>query len=193
MDKIVFFGNSLVAGYGLKDPATESLPALISKKLKQQGMSFQVVNAGISGDTTGSALSRITRSLQGEIAIFIIELGANDFLRGIAPGQIYDNLRAIISRVRSSYPRVSILILGIALPQWGHLSNGKGYDGIYEKLAKENNTAIIKSFLKNVSGNRALNMPDGVHPLAAGYQIAAENIWPEIYAIVKARALNNHL
>ncbi|WP_316846779.1 GDSL-type esterase/lipase family protein [Pedobacter psychrodurus] len=174
MEKIVFFGNSLVAGYGLKDPASESLPALIDQKLKQHGMNFQVVNAGISGDTTASALSWIARSLQGGIAIFIIELGANDFLRGIAPSLIYDNLQSIISRVKSECPRASILIPGIALPQWAHMSHGRGYGGIYEKLARENNTAIVPSFLKNVSGKRALNMPDGVHPLAPGYQIASE-------------------
>ncbi|KQM77861.1 hypothetical protein ASE74_15795 [Pedobacter sp. Leaf216] len=190
MEKIVFFGNSLIAGYGLKDPKSEALPALIDQKLKQQRFSFEVVNAGLSGDTTAAALSRIAPYLTGNIAIFVIELGANDFLRGLSPTLIYNNLQTILSRVRVAQPLASILILGIALPQWAY-GHGSGYQGIYEKLAKENGVAIVPSFLKNVAGNRSLNMPDGVHPLASGYRIAAENIWPEIHTIIQARADRN--
>lgn len=147
---------------------------------------------GSAGDTTASALLRIACSLQGDIAIFIIELGANDFLRGLAPTLIYDNLQAMKSRVKLECPRASILTLGITLPQWANTSRGNGYSGIYEKLARENNTAIVPSFLKNVSSKRALNMPDGVHPLASGYQIPVENIWPEIYALIEARTISDY-
>ncbi|MGM9478090.1 arylesterase [Pedobacter sp. GSP4] len=185
--KIIFFGDSLVAGYGLKDPATTSIPALIGAKLKQLNLTYSVVNAGISGDTTSSALSRLEGVLDQEPAIFILELGANDFLRGTSPVLILANLQLIISKVKSSCPSTSILLLGIELPDWAIGLHKADYSGIFQALAERNGIPLVPSLLKNVAGIHYLNMYDGVHPLREGYQIAAENIWPELYKIILQR------
>lgn len=188
MKKIVFFGNSLIAGYGLIYPSTESIPALIAGKLRSAGMEYEVINAGISGDTTATALDRLDRHLKGNIDIFVVELGANDFLRGVSPQEVSHNLQGIISKVITFCPQASIMLLGMALPEWAHGIHGTqslAYQNIYKDLAAENNISLVPSFLKGVAGKPGLNMPDGVHPLAAGYQIAAENIWPELSKLIK--------
>lgn len=186
-NKIVFFGDSLMAGYGLKDPSSASIPALIKVKLKKLGLNYSVINAGVSGDTTASALSRLDQALNEKPAIFILELGANDFLRGISPLLILSNLQLIISKVKSTIPSSSILLLGIELPDWATGWHHGDYSGVFSALAEKNSISLVPSFLKNVAGIRALNMYDGVHPLKEGYQIAAENIWPELYRIIQER------
>ncbi|RBQ11519.1 arylesterase [Pedobacter miscanthi] len=186
-NKIIFFGDSLVAGYGLQNPSTESIPALISEKLKQQGLNYEVINAGISGDTTSSALSRLDEVLKEKPGIFILELGANDFLRGISPLLILTNLQNIISRVKLACPGAAILLLGIELPDWATGLHQGDYTEIFSALAHKNNIELVPSFLKNVAGIRSLNMPDGVHPLKEGYAIAAENIWPVLYGVIQSR------
>lgn len=186
-NKIVFFGDSLVAGYGLKDPSSESIPALINTKLKNLGLHYSVINAGVSGDTTASALARLDQTLNEKPAIFILELGANDFLRGMSPVLILSNLQLIISKVKSTCPSASILLLGIELPDWATGLHHGDYSVIFSALAERNGISLVPSFLKNVAGIRALNMYDGVHPLKEGYQIAAENIWPELYRIILDR------
>ncbi|WP_293789800.1 arylesterase [uncultured Pedobacter sp.] len=186
-NKIIFFGDSLVAGYGLKDPSSESVPALINEKLKKLGLKYSVINAGVSGDTTASALSRLDRALNEKPTIFILELGANDFLRGISPVLILSNLQLIINKVKSTIPLASILLLGIELPDWATGLHHGNYSDIFSALAEKNSISLVPSFLKNVAGIRTLNMYDGVHPLKEGYQIAAENIWPELYRIIQER------
>ncbi|WP_412468282.1 arylesterase [Pedobacter sp. KLB.chiD] len=185
--KIVFFGDSLMAGYGLKDPSNESIPALIGAKLKQLNLNYSVINAGVSGDTTASALARLDQVLNEKPAIFILELGANDFLRGMSPVLILSNLQLIINKVKSNCPSASILLLGIELPNWATGWHQSDYSGIFPALAEKNAISLVPSFLKNVAGIRTLNMYDGVHPLKEGYQIAAENIWPELYRIIQER------
>ncbi|SFA54272.1 acyl-CoA thioesterase-1 [Pedobacter suwonensis] len=186
-NKIVFFGDSLVAGYGLKDPFSESIPALTNAKLKELGLKYTVINAGLSGDTTASALSRLGQVLNENPAIFVLELGANDFLRGISSVLIRSNLQLIINKVKTSCPSASILLLGIELPDWATGWHQSDYSGIFPALAEKNGLSMVPSFLKNVAGIRELNMYDGVHPLKEGYEIAAENIWPELYRIIQER------
>ncbi|PWS29675.1 arylesterase [Pedobacter paludis] len=185
MKEIVFFGDSLTAGYGLKNPAKESMPALIEEKILQLGLNLRVVNAGISGDTTRSALARIHRSLKGEIGIFVLELGANDFLRSYDVGEVRMNLQMMINQVQKAYPQASILLLGIELPVWAHSANSAGYTNVFASLAKENDIELVPSFLKGVAGIRSLNMFDGVHPLASGYVVAADNIWPSLLKLIE--------
>jgi len=143
-------------------------------------MYYDVVNAGISGDTTRAARVRIEKYTNFDMALFVLELGANDFLRGYSPVEVQQNLQFMIDRVREKSPAVPILLLGIELPLWIANSYVDGYRKIFSNLSKQNSISLVPSFLKGVSGNRALNMIDGVHPLAAGYKIAAENIWPTI-------------
>jgi acyl-CoA thioesterase-1 len=184
MMKIIFFVDSLTAGYGLRNPDSEAVPALIAQKLLAKGMDFEVVNAGMSGDTSRSALSRLDEVLQGEVAGFVLELGANDFLRGFPPQEVYSNLRSIIERVKLRYPDAWILLLGIELPTWAMGAYAVGYADIFSSLAKEMDIDLLPSFLKGVAGKAHLNMPDGVHPLAKGYAMAAENLWPIMFKIL---------
>ena len=176
----MFFGDSLTAGYGLSSPQSESLPALINQRLVTSGMQYDVVNAGVSGDTTRAARLRLERYVNLDMALFILELGANDFLRGYSPPEVQQNLQYIIDKVKEKSPAVPILLLGIELPLWIANSYIDGYRKIFSNLSKQNSISLVPSFLKGVSGNRALNMIDGVHPLAAGYRVAADNIWPTI-------------
>ena len=155
MRKIVFFGDSLTAGYGLKYPEKESIPALISDRLKAEGLSYEVVNAGISGDTSRSALNRLDAAITGGLAGFVLELGANDFLRGHLPTEVSGNLQKIITTVRLAYPDAWILLLGIELPIWAHSVYGAGYAKIFSDLAKANPIFLVPSFLEGVSGRAA--------------------------------------
>lgn len=178
MKRIVFFGNSLTAGYGLSDPLRQSIPGLIAEKIKHLGANYQVYNAGVSGDTTTSAIKRLGSVLAHPIDLFVLELGANDFLRGTPAETISGNLQYIIDQVKMQQSDAKILLLGIELPPWAVYSNSENYNTIYKKLAEHNDITLLPSFLKGVSGRRELNMFDGVHPLASGYEIAANNIWP---------------
>lgn len=187
--KIIFFGDSLTAGYGLRQPQNEAIPALLAANIHVAGFNYVVVNAGISGDTSRSALSRLSSVLQGDVAGFILELGANDFLRGHAPAEVSANLQTIINQVRKAYPAAWILLLGIELPAWAQAFQGSGYANIFRELATVNKIFLVPSFLKGVTGNRSLNMIDGVHPLASGYIKAAENIWPTLLAILQNDSL----
>ena len=187
--KVIFFGDSLTAGYGLKHPQKEAIPALLAAQMQHAGFDYDVVNAGISGDTTRSALNRLSSILHGDVAGFVLELGANDFLRGYAPAEVSANLQTIIARVRKDYPDAWIMLLGIELPAWANTYAGSGYANIFRELASVNKIYLVPSFLEGVAGNRSLNMIDGVHPLASGYIKAAENIWPTLLNILQNDSL----
>jgi acyl-CoA thioesterase-1 len=184
MKKIIFFGDSLMAGYGLKSPARESVPALIAEMLLINGMEYETVNASVSGDTTYTAKSRIITHLGGDLALFVLELGANDFLKGFPPVVIEKNLQYLIDQIRKKFPELPILLVGITLPNWAPGGHTQGYAHIFSNLSKKNGLPLVASFLDGVMGEQALNMQDGVHPLAAGYKIAAANIWPFINKIL---------
>lgn len=185
MKKIIFFGDSLTAGYGLKQPRKQALPALISERIKSERLNFEVINEGINGDTTRSALNRLHSVLHGELSVFVLELGANDFLRGYPAEEVMENLQKIISIVKAKYPESAILLLGIELPQWANSGLGLGYGNIFAALARANRIFFVPSLLKGVMGKRTLNLPDGVHPIAEGYNIAAENIWPTLLEMLR--------
>ncbi|MDN3588210.1 arylesterase [Pedobacter aquatilis] len=191
MKKVIFFGDSLSAGYGLRTPNIESLPALINQKILKAGLPFTVINAGISGDTTRSAKNRLEKTLNGAIDLFIIELGANDFLRAYPPSEITSNIREIIKKVQSYNPDITILLLGLSLPSWIPLGYAAAYANLFSDLAVEFEIAFIPDFLKGVAGNKLLNMPDGVHPLAEGYKVASENIWPKISDLLSKSSIND--
>ena len=187
MKTIVFFGDSLTAGYGLKDPLVESLPARIEQILESKGLDFLVINAGLSGDTSVSGLNRLRGILDMDIDIFVLELGANDVLRGHPATLMNNNLQKIISQVKEKYPLADILILGVKLPFWIPDNQATGYRHIYEDLADRNDCELVPYLLDGIDGKKHLNMLDGVHPLAEGYKIMADNIWPKLNAIIGKR------
>ena len=173
---ILFFGNSLTAAYGLEP--SEGFPALIQEKLDSLGYDYRTVNAGLSGETTASGASRLDWVLEQQpVDIFVLELGANDGLRGIATAETQKNLKEIISKVRSANPEVKIILAGMMVPP----NMGNAYTDRFQKIfpavAAEQEVTLIPFLLEDVAGEPELNQTDGIHPTAEGQQIVAENVW----------------
>jgi acyl-CoA thioesterase I len=172
---IIFFGDSLTAGYGL-DP-DEAYPALIQQKLDQAGRPWRVVNAGLSGETTAGGLRRLDWILRQRVDIFVIELGGNDGLRGIAPESSRANLQIMIERVRAKYPHVVIVLAGMQLPTNMGPEHTRRFALIYPELARTNPITLITFLLDRVGGVPSLNQADGIHPTAEGHKIVADTVW----------------
>lgn len=172
---IVFFGDSLTAGYGL-DP-DDAYPALIQKKIADAGLPWRVVNAGLSGETTAGGLRRLDWILKQRVDIFVIALGGNDGLRGIPPESSRTNLEAMIERVRTRYPQAKTVLAGMQLPTNLGPEHTRRFAAMYPELAKASNTLLIPFLLDRVGGVPDLNLPDGIHPTAEGHEIVADNVW----------------
>lgn len=175
MKTILFFGNSLTAGYGLQP--SEAFPALIQKKIDSLNLPYKVINAGLSGETTAGGKNRIDWILKQPVDVFVLELGANDGLRGIPPQSTKDNLQAIIDKVKAKYPNVKIVLAGMEIPPSMGGSYAAQFRVVFRQLAEKNNLAFIPFLLEGVAGERSLNQGDGVHPTAQGQKILAENTW----------------
>ena len=180
---VLFVGNSLTAGYGI-DPA-QAFPARIQDKITAQGWPFHVINAGLSGDTTAGGLRRIDWLLQRPIDVLVLELGANDGLRGLPLDAAQKNLQAIIDRARRKYPQVAILLAGMQLPPNLGPDYIRRFETLFATLASANGIAFIPLLLEGVGGVPALNLPDGIHPTPAGHQIIAENVWKVLAPILQ--------
>jgi acyl-CoA thioesterase-1 len=171
---ILFFGDSLTAGYGLS--TEEAFPALIEKQLVKKGKKVTVVNAGLSGETSAGGLSRIDWILKQPVEIFVLELGANDALRGLPLDQTRKNLQAIIDKVRTKYPKTKIVLAGMMVPP----NLGNEYTNQFQKMfpdiAKKNNATLIPFLLQGVAGDEKLNQADGIHPTAEGHRIVAATV-----------------
>jgi len=180
MQNILLFGDSLTAGYGLRNPAAESYPALIGQKIIEAGLDYKVINAGVSGDTSSGGLHRINYWLSQPVNIFVLELGINDVIRGVAPSNTLKNLQAIIDKVKAKYPQVKIVIMGMQIPVFLHSPVATQFREIFSKLAMDNHVRLVPFFLEGVAGKRNLNLPDQLHPNAEGYKVIANNVWPVI-------------
>jgi acyl-CoA thioesterase-1 len=172
---ILFFGNSLTAGYGLAP--NQSFPALIQQTIDQLHLPWQVVNAGVSGETTAGGLARIDWILRQQPHIFVLELGGNDGLRGIALSDTKKNLQAIITKVKSKYPNTVIILAGMQIPPNLGQEYTEKFKDLYPQLATKNHIVLIPFLLEGVGGNPALNQNDGIHPNAEGAKIVAANVW----------------
>ncbi len=172
---IVFFGDSITAGYGL-DP-DDAYPALIQKKIDGAGLPWRVVNAGLSGETTAGGLRRLDWVLRQRVDIFVIELGGNDGLRGISPDDSRSNLQIIIGRIRARYPDVVIVLAGMQLPTNMGAEYTRRFASIYPELAQTNHTGLIPFLLDRVGGIPSLNQADGIHPTVEGHRIVADTVW----------------
>ncbi|HET7115906.1 MAG TPA: arylesterase [Hanamia sp.] len=172
---ILFFGNSLTAGYGV-DPS-EAYPALIQDKIDSLHLNYKVINAGVSGETTSDGDSRIDWILKQPVDIFVLELGGNDGLRGIPLSVTEKNLQLIIDKVKAKYPEVKIILEGIQIPPNMGADYTTQFRKIYPRLASENKIELIPFLLKGVGGDPKLNQRDGIHPTAEGHKIVAENVW----------------
>ena len=174
---LVFFGDSLTYGLGLEDPASEAYPALIQQKLSAGGLPWKVVNAGLSGDTTAGGLRRVNWVLRAPVDLFVLALGANDGLRGIAPAVTRDNLRAIIARVRSRAPQAIIVLAGMRMPASMGADYAEAFAAVFPEVAREDQVPLIPFLLDRVAARPELNGPDNIHPNAAGHRIVAETVW----------------
>ena len=172
---ILFFGTSLTAGMGL-DP-NEGFPAVIQEKIDSLGMDYKVVNAGLSGETTASGSNRVDWVLNQEVDIFVLELGANDGLRGIPLEETRKNLQNIIDIVREKNPEVKIVLAGMQIPPNLGPEYTSDFKRMFPELVEENNIEFIPFLLEGVAGRPELNQEDGIHPTAEGQEILAENVW----------------
>lgn len=179
---IVFFGNSLTAGYGL-DPS-ESFPSLIQQKIDSANLPYKVVNAGVSGETSAGGNGRINWILRQPVDIFVLELGANDGLRGIPVTETRKNLQSIIDKVKAKYPEVKIILAGMQIPPNMGQDYASKFRNNFTELAQKNNIILIPFLLEGVGGVRELNLADGLHPSAEGYKIVARNVWSVLRGIL---------
>ena len=173
---ILFFGNSLTAGYGIE--LEEAFPGLTAQRIDSLGLDYRVINAGLSGETTASGLSRLEWFLEEEPAIFVLELGANDGLRGITPDETKKNLKGIVQLVKSKYPSTRILLAGMQIPPNMGQEFAGAFRAVFPEVAQEENVTLIPFLLEGVAGDPDLNLPDGIHPTEAGHKIVFETIWP---------------
>lgn len=184
MKNILFFGDSLTAGYGLR--ASESFPALIQTKLDAENLPYRTHNYGISGETSAGGRQRLASVLARQPAdVFVLALGANDGLRGIPVHETTQNLKYILTEVKRQFPAAALVLAGLEFPfDLGPLGGHKmgryalDFKALFRTLAEEQGVWFIPFLLQGVLGRRELNLPDGVHPNAAGQRVVAENVWP---------------
>ena len=180
---ILFFGTSLTAGLGL-DP-DEAYPAVIQRKLDSAGLAYRAVNAGVSGETSAAGLRRIDWLLQEPVRVLVLELGANDALRGQDVAAARANLQAIIDRTRARYPDVRVVVAGMEAPPNLGGRYTREFRDLFVTLARDNRAALIPFLLEGVGGVPELNQPDGIHPTAEGARVVADNVWRVLAPVLR--------
>lgn len=181
MPRIVVLGDSLTAGLGL--PVGQAYPTLLQQRLNDAGLHYEVVNAGVSGDTSAGGLSRLDWSLQGDVRILIVALGGNDALRALPAEQLKQNLARIIERARGR--GVAVILAGMEAPtNWGR-EYDVSFHKVYPALAHLYHVPLVPFLLQGVAGSETLNQADGIHPTAAGARIVADNVWTVLKPIAE--------
>lgn len=180
---VVFFGDSLTAGYGVDLDA--AFPALIQKKIDAAQLPWRVINAGLSGETTAGGRRRIDWILKQRVDCLVLELGGNDGLRGFAPTVTRANLQEIIDRVRTANPQVRLLLAGMMMPPNYGEDQTREFAAVYPALAEKNHVALIPFLLEGVGGRAELNQSDGIHPTAQGHAVVAAVVWKYLEPLLK--------
>jgi acyl-CoA thioesterase-1 len=179
--KIVILGDSLTAGLGL--PVAQAYPSRLQEKLDAAGLPFQIVNAGVSGDTSAGGLSRLDWSLQGDVKILVVALGGNDALRALPVEQLSDNLARIIETAQKR--GIKVILAGMEAPtNWGR-DYDVSFHRVYPTLAARYRVPLVPFLLQGVAGSDALNQADGIHPTAAGARIVADNVWKALKPVAE--------
>jgi len=174
--KVLFFGDSLTAGFGLDED--DSFPSLVQNRMDSLGLAYQVINAGVSGETSADGKSRISWVLDNyAVDIFVLELGANDMLRGLNLDETIKNLRAIVDAYQEKNPEGEVIIAGMQAPPNMGASYTAQFSGIFKELATEYDAGLIPFLLDGVAGIPELNLEDGKHPSAEGQKIVLDNVW----------------
>lgn len=182
---ILFFGDSLTAGYGLDDAATQAFPGLVQQKIAAAGLPYRVINAGLSGETTAGGLRRIDWVLRTPVDVFVLELGGNDGLRGLAPAVAAKNLQGILNKVRAKNPAVKLVVAGMQMPVNFGAPYAREFSALFPALAEANRATLIPFLLEGVGGVPELNLPDGVHPNVAGHRLVADTVWKTLAPLLK--------
>jgi acyl-CoA thioesterase-1 len=191
MKNLLFFGDSLTAGHGLR--ANESFPALLQQRIDQQQLPYKAFNYGVSGETSAGGRQRLASVLgRHPVDVFVLALGANDGLRGIPVRETTQNLQFIIDAVRRQYPLAQLVVAGLEFPfDLGPLGGHRlahyatEFKALFRTLAEENSLPFVPFLLQGVLGRRDLNLPDGVHPNAEGQKILADNVWQVLEPLLK--------
>jgi len=179
--RIVFLGDSLTAGYGLD--VEQSVPSLVQKHLDAEGYRYEVVNAGVSGDTSAGGLRRLDWSLDGDVRILVVELGANDGLRGLPVAEMKTNLKTIVQTARKR--GIEVLLTGMEAPPNYGAAYTSEFRRAFRDLASEERVAFMPFYLYEVAGIPALNIADGIHPNPAGARIVEANLWRALKPLVE--------
>lgn len=182
-DIILFFGDSLSAGYGL-DNEEDAFPYLIQQKLDSLQLNYTVVNSGLSGETTSGGKNRLDWVLNQQVDVFVLELGANDGLRGIPLSETRNNLQAIIDAVIQKNAETKIILAGMQIPPNMGQDYTTEFRNIFPELAEKNKVALIPFLLDNVGGIPELNQGDGIHPTIEGHKIVAKNVWNVLQHVI---------
>lgn len=181
--RIVFLGDSLTVGLGL--PPDQSVPALIQQRLDEEDHDYEVVNAGVSGDTSAGGLSRLDWSLDGDVRVLVIELGANDGLRGLPPAAMKKNLAEIITRAKQR--GITVLLTGMEAPPNYGADYTAQFRQVYRDLAREHDVALVPFFLEGVAGLDHLNQGDRIHPNLEGSRVIERAIWKSLEPLLDDR------
>jgi acyl-CoA thioesterase-1 len=179
--RIVFLGDSLTAGLGLS--ADQAYPSLLQQRLKEEGLPYEVVNAGVSGDTSAGGLSRLDWSLEGNVKVLVVALGGNDALRGLPTEELKKNLAEIIRRAQARH--ITVVLAGMEAPPNYGRDYAVAFHQVYPSLAKEFHVSLVPFLLQGVGGVARLNQRDGIHPTAEGARVLAENVWSTLGPIVE--------
>jgi acyl-CoA thioesterase-1 len=180
--KILAFGDSLTSGYGL--PQGQGFAPQLQKALDAAGIATQVIDGGVGGDTSADGLARLDWALADDPAVVIVELGANDALRGLDPAQLRANLDAILGKLQAQ--RRTVLLAGMLAPPNLGPDYGRAFDAVYPELAAKHGVALYPFFLDGVAANPGLNQPDGIHPTAAGVAVIVQRILPALRQAIAA-------
>lgn len=184
---VLVVGDSLSAGYGVAVDST--WVALLQKRLAAQGYGYRVVNASISGDTTGGARARLPRALElHKPAVVILELGGNDGLRGLPPAATRTNLLAIVDAARARVPGLPVVLAGMQMPPNMGGEYTRGFREVFPAVARERNAVLVPHLLEGVGGRPEMNLPDGIHPTPAGHEVIASNLWPVLEPVLRRAA-----
>jgi acyl-CoA thioesterase-1 len=179
----VFLGDSLTSGYGLAKE--DSVPSLIQARVRAAGYPYEVVNAGVSGDTSAGGLSRLEWSLEGDVDVLVLELGANDGLRGLPVANLKRNLTEIITRAKTR--GITVLLTGMEAPPNFGAAYTSEFRQVYRDLAKTHNVAFLPFYLDGVAGIPNLNIADGMHPNAEGARVIERAVWRALEPLLEER------
>jgi acyl-CoA thioesterase-1 len=183
---VVFLGTSLTAGLGLEPE--QAYPALIQRKIDSAALSFRVVNAGVSGETSAGARRRVDWLLREPVAVLVLETGANDGLRGLPPDSLRANIQAVFDRARALSPAPKLVLIGMRIPPNYGRAYTQQFQAVYPELARRNGAALVPFLLDAVGGDAQLNQADGIHPTAEGQRVMAETVWRVLEPVLRGKA-----